>query len=374
MASIHRVTWKTKKGEDRVAFRVSYWLEGKKKFRQFPTKRKAHAFTETLHIHKGKESARLRDSRLPTVAEAAALWIADCRGRLRPDTVKWYEGIVNNHLMEVCSGQDRLSSGVFKSISDAGVRNGGPQRALRAFQSFCVSTFGISFEPIRRNRRTADVKKRVGGVVRLGVPSPAEIGLLLLAADRLAERKPAWKKWRALLYTLVFTGMRISELRALTWGAFDVVEKRIEVNQSADKSGIIHPPKTASGYRCIDVPDQLSVILEDTRASVEHTSENDLIFGTRNNTALQMKTLRKWFQAPLEAEAGVRFRLHGLRHHYASRLIQSGFNVLEVSRLMGHSDPAFTIKVYGHLFDDRDSRADRRRRMNLLADGLLSPP
>jgi integrase len=51
----------------------------------------------------------------------------------------------------------------------------------------------------------------------------------------------------------------------------------------------------------------------------------------------------------LTHRAGVRLRLHDLRHAYASRLIAAGVNPLTISRMLGHSSFAFTASVYGHL-------------------------
>jgi integrase len=44
--------------------------------------------------------------------------------------------------------------------------------------------------------------------------------------------------------------------------------------------------------------------------------------------------------------------LHGLRHTHVSQL--AGLDVLTISRRVGH---ASTLRVYGHLFRNTDSRA-----------------
>ncbi|MGD0379705.1 MAG: tyrosine-type recombinase/integrase [Acidimicrobiales bacterium] len=44
-------------------------------------------------------------------------------------------------------------------------------------------------------------------------------------------------------------------------------------------------------------------------------------------------------------------RTYDLRHSHASLLIDVGANVLAVSQRMGHSDPAVTLREYGHLFE-----------------------
>jgi integrase len=46
---------------------------------------------------------------------------------------------------------------------------------------------------------------------------------------------------------------------------------------------------------------------------------------------------------------------HSLRHAHASLLIREGRQLTEVAYRLGHSDPAITLKVYGHWFE-RDDR------------------
>lgn len=51
------------------------------------------------------------------------------------------------------------------------------------------------------------------------------------------------------------------------------------------------------------------------------------------------------------------FRPYDLRHTCATLLIYEGRPVTEVAAHMGHADPGFTARVYGHVFSD----AARRR-------------
>ncbi|MBR2677045.1 MAG: tyrosine-type recombinase/integrase [Solobacterium sp.] len=43
-----------------------------------------------------------------------------------------------------------------------------------------------------------------------------------------------------------------------------------------------------------------------------------------------------------------------MRHSHASILINNGFNIVAVSRRLGHSDVNITLKVYTHLLQKRD--------------------
>jgi hypothetical protein len=49
-------------------------------------------------------------------------------------------------------------------------------------------------------------------------------------------------------------------------------------------------------------------------------------------------------------------RTYDLRHTHASLLIGLGANVLAVAQRMGHSDPAVTLREYGHLFEGVQER------------------
>jgi integrase len=43
---------------------------------------------------------------------------------------------------------------------------------------------------------------------------------------------------------------------------------------------------------------------------------------------------------------------HRLRHSCASLLFEQGRNIAQVSKWLGHADPAFTLRTYVHLMDE----------------------
>ena len=65
---------------------------------------------------------------------------------------------------------------------------------------------------------------------------------------------------------------------------------------------------------------------------------------------------RVW--TPLLKTAKLQHRkMHNLRHTYASLMLQAGRETHFVAAQLGHADPAFTYKVYGHLIP-RDRRGE----------------
>ncbi len=63
--------------------------------------------------------------------------------------------------------------------------------------------------------------------------------------------------------------------------------------------------------------------------------------------------------ARVDAE-GRKLDIHALRHTFGSRLARRGVGLVQVQRLMGHSDPKLTAQVYAHL-DVEDLRGRWRR-------------
>lgn len=61
------------------------------------------------------------------------------------------------------------------------------------------------------------------------------------------------------------------------------------------------------------------------------------------------------------ASAGLEpIRLHDLKHSHASMLIDMGFDVLEISKRLGHESAKTTLDTYSHLYPDKDQKlADR---------------
>ncbi len=65
---------------------------------------------------------------------------------------------------------------------------------------------------------------------------------------------------------------------------------------------------------------------------------------------------RWWNEAKKDADAD--YRLHDLRHYYASGLIAAGCDVVTVQKALGHSSASVTLNTYAHLWPDA---ADRTR-------------
>jgi integrase len=101
----------------------------------------------------------------------------------------------------------------------------------------------VVHEAARTNRRSARVEARHKTQLRVGVdiPTKDEIRAMLDNAGPL----------RPLLTTAIFTGLRASELRGLTWDAVDLDRKILVVRARADRWNVIGSPKSDAGKRAV---------------------------------------------------------------------------------------------------------------------------
>jgi integrase len=178
------------------------------------------------------------------------------------------------------------------------------------------------------------------------------IGALLDAAGDLDREAPAERKHierRALLSLLVFAGLRIGELTALLWRDVDLSGGKITVRAS----------KTDAGMRTIDV----LPVLHDSLAALKamrNPAPRDRVFPTTTGAAQNPSNIRQRVLGPAVKRANERLENdgeaplpepltpHKLRHTYASLLVALGVDPGAAMDQLGHTDPAFTLRVYRH--------------------------
>lgn len=97
-----------------------------------------------------------------------------------------------------------------------------------------------------------------------------------------------------------------------------------------------------------------------------------LLFTPQCGTAIRQQVAADLLWHPALRAAGIEpsrsSGMHALRHFYASVLLDAGVNIKALSEWLGHTDPAFTLRVYTHLMPESPRRA--RRALDTLLGGL----
>ncbi|MFI6030214.1 tyrosine-type recombinase/integrase [Amycolatopsis magusensis] len=89
-----------------------------------------------------------------------------------------------------------------------------------------------------------------------------------------------------------------------------------------------------------------------------------LIVYSRERTQAWRPVFNQWTWGPALKKAGVERvprvdGFHALRHFYASTLLDAGETITALASYLGHSDPAFTLRVYTHLLPSSKERTCR---------------
>ena len=177
-------------------------------------------------------------------------------------------------------------------------------------------------------------------------------------------------KWRPILVTAIFTGLRASELRGLIWENVDFDARMIHVRQRADKWGTIGSPKSEAGERAVPMSPMVLNVLREWKLACPK-SELGLVFPTGPGKVEYHSNIYQRGFAPVQVKAGLvteegkaKYGIHALRHFYASWLInrkRDGGLELPAKRVqerLGHSTITMTLDIYGHLFPEGEDEFD----------------
>lgn len=166
-------------------------------------------------------------------------------------------------------------------------------------------------------------------------------------------------KFKSLYETLYYCGLRIGELRGLTWDNIDLQKKELTVNKNVvanleGKKYVITTPKTKGSCRVIPLPQLLIndlLILRKAQDDYIQFNENWFVFGTFEPMSKDIIRRRKNNNCVL---AGVKqIRIHDFRHSCASLLINNGANITMVATYLGHTKVDETLNTYSHMFKNK---------------------
>lgn len=164
---------------------------------------------------------------------------------------------------------------------------------------------------------------------------------------------------RYMILTAIYTGMRLSEIQALTWKDIDFLHATISINKSWDMfTRNFKPTKNKSSKRIIKVNRELLDILRQLR---QHTQSNMVFlnqYGTIPTSNAVNKTLRSLLSNLSIHRRG--FHFHSLRHSHVALLLANGIDIYAISKRLGHSSTATTSKIYAYLIDEYKDETDKQ--------------
>lgn len=222
----------------------------------------------------------------------------------------------------------------------------------------------------------------------MSIPTNAEVAKLLNAAE--PERRPRSRPgFTAYVALCAFAGLRRGEALGVQVGDIDFLGRTLRVARQlqrakpADIEAGKHLVEAAGGIkvvarapkyeseRTIYLPDEMITILsEHVRLHTPTGMPDRWLFDERGKPWHDNLVDYRWRST--RSDAGVTYKLHELRHYFASGLIAAGCDVVTVQRAMGHASATTTLSTYAHLWPTVEDKT-RAATAAMAAEVLASP-
>jgi len=155
---------------------------------------------------------------------------------------------------------------------------------------------------------------------------------------------------RAIIYTLLLSGLRLNELINLRWEDW--------------KNGYIEVMGKGGKYRRVETNSELRKIFTEIKEKQQEKGiQSDYIFCTTKGKPLQVPTLEDIFKK-INKQLDFKVTPHMLRHTFAHDLVQKGVRIDLVADILGHSQLE-TTRIY-----TTPSAEERRKAVESLELGI----
>jgi integrase len=253
MGTIRKRAWPSGDGY-KSAWVVDYVDQyGKRRLKTFAKRKGADDFIVKAR-HEVAQGTHTPESTSITVADACKLWLerAEAAG-LEAHTLRTYRLTALHHVLPMLGSEKlaKLSAPRVQKFADGLLRGDTPDgkprgremagKALRALKAMvdAAQRYGLVAQNVAMTARLPHGARHREHVV---VPAKEHVRSMIEASTA---------RWRPLVITAAFTGLRASELRGLTWADVDLDEAVLVVRQRADRYQQLGSPKTRSSRRSV---------------------------------------------------------------------------------------------------------------------------
>jgi integrase len=353
----------------KVVWQVDY-RDGanKRRHRQFETKRAADGFLVGARAEVAA-GTHTPESASITVRAAADIWLDRCaRDGLEETTLRAYREHTRIHIVPIIGDLklSKLTTPEANSFVDRLLTSGRSRdmtkRVLRTLSAIVAEAKGRGLVAANHVRDAASIKVSRRGKSRPEMPTKEELRSIVGSTP---------DRHRPLILAAIFTGLRSSELRGLTWNNVDLKVGIVHVRQRVDRFNKFGPPKSEAGTRDVPMAPLLIKTLREWKLACPR-GDLDLVFPTGAGRVESHSNILSRIFWPIQLAAGVtvlinatseagepakvpdaKYSLHALRHAAAALFIEQGLSPKRIQVLLGHSSIQQTFDQYGYLFESR---------------------
>ena len=299
---------------------------GRYKKARAPSERVARQELERLR----RAYAHDADPASGTLDAYLARWLSTLHD-VREATRVSYAGHVNNHISPLLGGihVSRLRpADVSRLVTDR----------LRA---------GLSPSTVRRIHSTLHAALAQGVRERSLPDNPAHNVRLPRSEEHLVE---AMTEDAADQIRDAVAGTFLEPLVELLLGSGLRLGEALGLDQGDARGNVVMVRRSKTRQRAVVISDDAAEALRRHIAAAKVRGLQEPVFiGPRTGKRLRGSSALHAFQKALTAAGLPHYRLHDLRHGVASLMVARGVHMRVVSDQLGHSNPAFTARVYAHV-------------------------
>lgn len=368
--------YKDKQGKWRGAVTL-YTADGKPKRKYFYGKTKREV-TEKVNqvLNELRTNTYIEPSKV-TLYSWLCTWLDTyCRNNVRPTTLINYETYIHRHIQSTIGNvklcdlnvlilqqfyNDRLRNGNLKSTGSSL-----SAKTLRNMHNMIHKALNqaVFLEMIPKN--PADY------VTIPKIVKQERKFFTVEEQQELQKHLPSERIGMAVMLDL-YTGMRMGELLGLPWRNVHIDpngSSYIRVTQTLNRIKSDDPnsptrtylaicqPKTANAVRTIPLLPNVAEALENYRAQqTAFLKDNQLppteyVFTSTTGSWIDPRDFQRDFKQLLKRHHIREINVHGIRHTFATRALESGMSIKTLSKILGHADSGFTMDTYAHVTED----------------------
>lgn len=308
----------------------------------------------------GKSEKILEKNEIKFV-ELSALWLSYKKGQVKESTFSKYSFYVQRYINEEFGD-------LWISIIDTNIIDSYAKKLLE--QGSLISQSGLSSKMVNNILSIVKLILTFGQERGFKInenckvhyirESPSNIKVLTMKEQKILETYilDHLNLVNLGIYICLYTGLRIGEICGLKWEDIDFESgilyvrrtiMRIQTNEEDSLSKtklLIDIPKTQKSYRFFPIPSILLRLLKDNQG------DSDCFILTGEPICMEPRNLFRYYQNLLKVCHIKSYPFHAMRHTFATRCIELGFDAKTLSEILGHADVQVTLRNYVFVSND----------------------
>lgn len=278
-------------------------------------------------------------------------WLFSMRGSLKQSSYSCYHTQIEKHIIPWFSvyGTEDISTDIIAKFAAEKSGTGLSGRTIKSLLILLQSILRYGEEQGYLSLRGISIRYPRVEDYALNLISDVQMQRLITC---LQEERDCFSTG---LLLCIYTGIRVGELSGLQWQDIDFEQGLMHIRRTVSRIRnvnaaererktilLIGSPKSLSSVRDIPLP----AFLVERMLEFKTKSEYYVLTGTYH--CMEPRGIQRRFAALLERCQIPRTNIHSLRHTFATRCTEMGFDSKTLSEILGHSSVKITMDIYVH--------------------------